>query len=52
VSVELGEEIWGLLEAGRRDEALALVREASGWGAEEAERMLTKLEGLKRRLES
>ena len=52
VSVEMGEEIWGLLEAGRRAEALALVREASGWDAEEAERMLAKLEGLKKRLES
>jgi hypothetical protein len=52
VSVEMGEEIWALLEAGRRAEALALVREASGWGAEEAERMLAKLERLKGRLES
>ena len=52
VSVELGEEIWALLDAGRRAEALALVREASGWDAEEAERMLAKLEGLKKRLES
>jgi hypothetical protein len=52
VSVEMGEEIWALLDAGRRAEALALVREASGWDAEEAERMLSKLEGLKKRLES
>jgi hypothetical protein len=52
VSLELGQEIYGLLEAGRHAEAVARVREVSGWDAEEAERMVAKLETWKRRLES
>lgn len=52
VSVELGREIVGMLEAGRRDEALALIRERTGWGAAEADAMLVKLEKLWKRLES
>ena len=47
-----GREIVEMLEAGRRAEALALIRERSGWGAEEAEAMLVKLENLWKRLES
>jgi hypothetical protein len=52
VTLGMGEEILGLLESGRRAEAVALVRETSGWDEAEAERMIAKLEGLKKRLES
>lgn len=52
VSVEVGREIVEMLETGRRAEALALIRERSGWGAEEAEAMLVKLENLWKRLGS
>jgi hypothetical protein len=52
VSLSLGEEIFGMLEAGRRDEAVALIRERTGWGAEEAEAMFVKLENLWKRWES
>ena len=52
VSLALGEEIVGMLETGRRDEAVALIRERTGWGAEEAEAMFVKLENLWKRLES
>ncbi|HEV7893950.1 MAG TPA: hypothetical protein VGP08_25265 [Pyrinomonadaceae bacterium] len=52
VDVSLGREILEMLETGRRAEAVALVRERTGWGAEEAEASLAKLERLKERLES
>ena len=52
VSVELGREILEMLEAGRRAEVIALMRERTGWSAEEAEASLAKLERLKERLES
>jgi hypothetical protein len=52
VSVGLGREILQLLETGRREEAVALVREATGWGAQEADEAVVKLENLKKRLES
>ena len=52
VSVALGREINALLEGGRRAEAVALVRETTGWGAAEADEAVTKLENLKQRLES
>jgi hypothetical protein len=52
VSLSLGEEIFGMLETGRRDEAVALIRERTGWGAEEAEAMFVKLENLWKRWES
>jgi hypothetical protein len=52
VSVGLGREILEMLEAGRRAEAVALVRETTGWGAAEADEAVAKLENLKRRLES
>jgi hypothetical protein len=52
VSIELGREIVGMLEAGRRDEALALIRGCTGRGAQEADAMLVKLEKLWKRLES
>lgn len=50
VDVALGREIAGLLEAGRRLEAVRLVRERTGWGLSEADEMVTKLEGLMKRL--
>src|SRR5215212_3960560 len=52
VSVELGREILEMLEAGRRADVLALMRERTGLSAEEAEASLAKLERLKERLES
>jgi hypothetical protein len=51
VTVELGREILQLLEEGRREEAVALVRETTGWGAREAGEVVVKLESLKKRLE-
>ena len=50
VDVALGREILHLLEAGRRDEALALVRERTGWGAEEADEAVARLENLRKRV--
>ena len=52
VSVGLGREILEMLETGRREEAVALVRETTGWGAAEADAAVVKLENLKKRLES
>ncbi len=52
VSVALGREILELLETGRREEAVALVRRTTGWGTQEADEAVVKLEKLKKRLES
>ena len=52
VDVALGREIIEMLETGRRAEAVALVRERTGWGAEEADAAVVKLENLWKRLES
>jgi hypothetical protein len=52
VDVGLGREILHLLEAGRRPEAVALVRERTGWGEQEADEAVARLEKLKKRLES
>ena len=52
VDVALGREIAHLLETGRRPEAVGLVRERTGWGAQEADEAVTKLEKLMKRLES
>ena len=52
VSIELGREILELLETGRRAEAVALIRERTGWSQEKAEASLLRLENLKKRLES
>lgn len=52
VDTSLGREILEMLETGRRAEAVAIIRERTGWGAEEAEASLAKLERLKKRLES
>ena len=50
VDVALGREIARLLEEGRRPEAVRLVRERTGWGAQQADEMVTRLEGLMKRL--
>lgn len=52
VSIALGREILELLETNRRAEAVALMRERTGWSQAEAEASLAKLERLKKRLES
>ena len=52
VDVALGREILHLLEAGRSEEAAALVRERTGWGAQEADEAVTRLDKLRKRLES
>ena len=50
VDVALGREIARLLEDGRRPEAVRLVRGRTGRGAREADEMVTRLEGLMKRL--
>ena len=50
VDVALGREILQLLEAGRRAEAVALVRGRTGWDAREADEAVAKLERLMERL--
>jgi hypothetical protein len=52
VDVALGREILHLLEAGRREEAVALVRGRTGWGAQEADEAVVRLDSLRKRLES
>jgi hypothetical protein len=52
VDVALGRELMQLLEDGKRVEAVALVRERTGWGADEAEAMVVKLENLIKRMSS
>jgi hypothetical protein len=52
LDVGLGREILHLLEAGRREEAVALVRERTGWGAQEADEAVVRLDKLRKRLES
>ena len=52
VSVELGREILQMLETGRREEAVALVREVTGWSAAEADEAVVRLDNLRKRLES
>jgi hypothetical protein len=52
VDVALGREILEMLETNQRAEAVALVRERTGWGAEQADAAVVKLENLWKRLES
>ena len=52
IDVPLGRELANLLETGRRPEAVALVRERTGWGAQEADEAVVRLENLMKRLES
>jgi hypothetical protein len=50
IDVALGREVARLLETGRRAEAVALVRERTGWGAVEAAEAVERLERLMKRL--
>lgn len=50
IGVKLGREILPLLERGRTDEAVALVRERTGMGAEEARAAVERMVGLMKRL--
>jgi hypothetical protein len=50
IDVALGREIARLLETGRRPEAVALVRGRTGWGSQEADEAVAKLERLMKRL--
>ena len=50
IGLALGRELLPLLEEGRTREAVALVRERTGCGAEEAAASVAKLESLCKRL--
>jgi hypothetical protein len=50
ISLAFGRELLPLLELGRTREAVALVRERTGWGAEEAAEAVARLENLRKRL--
>jgi hypothetical protein len=50
ISVKLGEELLRMLNEGRRDEALRLVRERTGLSDVEAETAIRRYETLKERL--
>jgi hypothetical protein len=50
IDAALGREVARLLESGRRPEAVALVRARTGWGAQEADEAVVRLEGLMKRL--
>ena len=50
INVALGREILPLLEQGRTDEAVALVRGRTGWGEEEARASVERMVGLMKRL--
>jgi hypothetical protein len=50
IGVALGREILPLLEQGKTEEAVALVRGATGWGEGEARASVERLFGLMKRL--
>jgi hypothetical protein len=50
IDVALGQESVQLLEDGERAQAIALVRERTGWGAAEAEGTVERLENLRKRM--
>jgi hypothetical protein len=52
IDVALGREPAQLLEDGKRTQAVALVRERTGWGAAAADEAVTKLENLMKRMGS
>jgi hypothetical protein len=52
VDVGLGREILRLLEEGNRAEAVALVRERTGWGPQEASEAVERLDSLRKRVSS
>jgi tetrahydromethanopterin S-methyltransferase subunit G len=52
IGVALGRELLGLLESGEKAQAARLVRERAGLDAAEAEALIERLDGLRKRLES
>jgi len=52
VDVALGRDILRLLEDGDRAEAVALVRERTGWGPQEASEAVERLDSLRKRVSS
>ena len=52
VDVALGRELLQMLEEGDRVEAIALVRERTGWGAQEASEAVERLDSLRKRVSS
>lgn len=52
VDVALGRDILRLLEDGDRVEAVALVRERTGWGPQEASEAVERLDSLRKRVSS
>jgi hypothetical protein len=52
VDVALGRDILRLLEAGQRPRAVALVRERTGWGPQEASDAVERLDSLRKRVSS
>lgn len=52
VDVALGRDILRLLEEGDRGQAVALVRERTGWGPQEASDAVERLDSLRKRVSS
>jgi hypothetical protein len=52
VDVALGRDILRLLEEGDRVAAVALVRERTGWGPQEASEAVERLDSLRKRVSS
>jgi len=52
VDVALGRDILRLLEEGDREAAVALVRERTGWGPQEASEAVERLDSLRKRVSS
>ena len=52
VDVALGRELLQMLEAGDRPQAIALVRERTGWGPQEASEAVERLDSLRKRVSS
>lgn len=52
VDVSLGRDILRLLEDGDRLQAVALVRERTGWGPQEASEAVERLDSLRKRVSS
>ena len=50
IDLQLGRDLEALLSAGRKIEAIKLVRERTGWGLKEAKEAVENLEGLMKRL--
>ena len=50
IDLQLGRDLEALLSAGKKIEAVKLVRERTGWGLKESLEAVEKLEGLRKRL--